>query len=141
LLARVAGSMKGVRKSQAGAFNTPADTQEVVRNSAAGAVVIRTNRDLPIICDLVTLVVTWSRGHGHDRDIRHRRAAAGGGLAVARTLTKKGGASTASCQCGFEGGTRRHADLLDMCVISPPIRGTRSARRCRLRTPLGQELK
>jgi hypothetical protein len=83
----------------------------------------------------------WSRGHGHDRDIRYRRAVAGGGLAVARTLTKKGGASTASCQCGFEGGTRRHADLLDMCVISPPVRGTRSARRCRLRTPLGQELK
>ena len=27
-------------------------------------------------------------------------------LAVARTLTKKGGASTASCQRGFEGGTR-----------------------------------
>jgi hypothetical protein len=64
----------------------------------------------------------------------------GGGLAVARTLTKKGGASTASCQGGFEGGTRPHADFLDMCVISPPVRGTRSARRCPLRTPLGQEL-
>lgn len=84
----------------------------------------------------------WSRGYGHhrDRDIRHRRAVAGGGLAVVRTMTKKGGASTASCECGFEGGTRPHADLLDMCVISPPVRGTRSARRCPLRTPLGQEL-
>jgi hypothetical protein len=62
------------------------------------------------------LVSTSSRGYGHhrDRDIRHRRVVAGGGLAVARTLTSKGGASTASCQCGFEGGTRRHADLLTL---------------------------
>jgi hypothetical protein len=60
------------------------------------------------------LVSTSSPGYGHHRDpdIRHRRVVAGGGLAVARTLTKKGGASTASCQCGFEGGTRPHADLL-----------------------------
>jgi hypothetical protein len=61
---------------------------------------------------------TWSRGYGHhrDRDIRHRRAVAGGGLAVVRTMTKKGGASTASCQCGFEGGTRPHADLLTFAL-------------------------
>jgi hypothetical protein len=35
-----------------------------------------------------------SRGYGHrrDRDIRHRRAVAGGGLAMVRTMTEKGGA-------------------------------------------------
>jgi hypothetical protein len=85
---------------------------------------------------------TRSRGYGHhrDHDIRHRRVVAGGGLAVVRAMTKKGGASTASCQCGFEGGTRPTLTCSTMCVISPPIRGTRSARRCPLRTPLGQEL-
>jgi hypothetical protein len=58
-------------------------------------------------------------GHHRDRDIRHRRMVAGGGLAVARTLTKKGGASTASCQCGFEGGTCPHADSLDHVRYKP----------------------
>ena len=38
------------------------------------------------------------------------------------------------------GGTRAHADLLNMPVISPPVRGTRSTRWCPLRAPLGQEL-
>ncbi|HZC93185.1 MAG TPA: DUF1508 domain-containing protein [Mycobacterium sp.] len=56
------------------------------------------------------------------------------------TMTENAGASTASCQCGFEGGTRPHADFLDMCVTSPPVWGTRSGRWCPLRAPLGAEL-
>jgi hypothetical protein len=37
-------------------------------------------------------------------------------------------------------GLALHTDLLNMCVIGPPVRVTRSARWCPLRAPLRQEL-
>ena len=60
----------------------------------------------------MVLVVPWLRAP-RDRDIRHRRAVAGGGLVV-RTMTKKGDTLNGELSVRLRRWDSPHADLLDM---------------------------